>query len=102
MAMAMGSVGPSAAASGGKGFAKGGKGRKTGGRSASRVVCSAASPAASYYTSGLAEQYRTLRVQPGASEKEVKKAFRQLALQVTFPFSRSSFSLPVSCSDCPI
>ncbi|WOL05545.1 chaperone protein dnaJ 8, chloroplastic [Canna indica] len=29
----------------------------------------------------LAEQYRTLRIQPGASEKEVKKAFRQLALQ---------------------
>lgn len=36
------------------------------------VVCSAA---------GLAEQYRTLRIEPGASEKEVKRAFRQLALQ---------------------
>ncbi|XP_058067690.1 chaperone protein dnaJ 8, chloroplastic [Magnolia sinica] len=29
----------------------------------------------------LTDQYRTLRIQPGASEKEVKKAFRQLALQ---------------------
>lgn len=36
------------------------------------VVCSAA---------GLAAQYRTLRIEPGASEKEVKRAFRQLALQ---------------------
>ncbi|PKA63930.1 Chaperone protein dnaJ 8, chloroplastic [Apostasia shenzhenica] len=31
--------------------------------------------------SGLTEQYRTLRLQPGASEKEVKQAFRRLALQ---------------------
>ncbi|KAJ4949958.1 hypothetical protein NE237_026790 [Protea cynaroides] len=30
---------------------------------------------------GLTDQYRTLRIQPGASEGEVKKAFRQLALQ---------------------
>lgn len=30
----------------------------------------------------LTDQYRTLRIQPGASEIEVKKAFRQLALQV--------------------
>lgn len=29
----------------------------------------------------LAEQYRTLRVQPGATETEVKRAFRQLALK---------------------
>ncbi|KAJ0965832.1 hypothetical protein J5N97_026970 [Dioscorea zingiberensis] len=29
----------------------------------------------------LNNQYRTLRVQPGASETEVKRAFRQLALQ---------------------
>ncbi|KAJ4949756.1 hypothetical protein NE237_026719 [Protea cynaroides] len=29
---------------------------------------------------GLTDQYRTLRIQPGASEGEVKKAFRQLAL----------------------
>ncbi|KAK1322949.1 hypothetical protein QJS10_CPA02g01319 [Acorus calamus] len=32
-------------------------------------------------SASLKEQYTTLRVQPGASEKEVKKAFRQLALQ---------------------
>ncbi|XP_077236736.1 chaperone protein dnaJ 8, chloroplastic-like [Tasmannia lanceolata] len=37
-----------------------------------RVCCSSAS---------LTDQYRTLRIQPGASVKEVKKAFRQLALQ---------------------
>lgn len=37
------------------------------------VCCSSAS---------LTEQYRTLRIEPGASEKEVKKAFRQLALKV--------------------
>nr|CAD1831953.1 unnamed protein product [Ananas comosus var. bracteatus] len=29
----------------------------------------------------LAEQYRTLRIRPGATESEVKKAFRKLALQ---------------------
>lgn len=27
------------------------------------------------------DQYRTLRIQPGASEREVKKAYRKLALQ---------------------
>ncbi|KAF8407272.1 hypothetical protein HHK36_006399 [Tetracentron sinense] len=32
-------------------------------------------------TASLTDQYRTLRIQPGASESEVKKAFRQLALQ---------------------
>ncbi|RWR91246.1 chaperone protein dnaJ 8, chloroplastic [Cinnamomum micranthum f. kanehirae] len=41
-------------------------------RNIGRVCCSSAS---------LTDQYRTLRIQPGASEKEVKKAFRQLALQ---------------------
>ncbi|KAJ8497288.1 hypothetical protein OPV22_007840 [Ensete ventricosum] len=46
------------------------RGRRTGGD----VRCAAS-------TGSLTEQYRTLRVQPGASEKEVKKAFRQLALQ---------------------
>ncbi|CAM9001047.1 unnamed protein product [Rhodiola kirilowii] len=30
---------------------------------------------------GLADHYRTLRLQPGASEAEVKKSFRKLALQ---------------------
>lgn len=29
----------------------------------------------------LAERYRTLRIQPGATETEVKRAFRQLALK---------------------
>ncbi|KAJ4953187.1 hypothetical protein NE237_030019 [Protea cynaroides] len=32
-------------------------------------------------SNGLTDQYKTLRIQPGASEGEVKKAFRQLALQ---------------------
>ncbi|KAF9617130.1 hypothetical protein IFM89_034180 [Coptis chinensis] len=32
-------------------------------------------------TAALKDQYRTLRINPGASESEVKKAFRQLALQ---------------------
>ncbi|KAF9617331.1 hypothetical protein IFM89_035312 [Coptis chinensis] len=31
--------------------------------------------------SSLTDQYRTLKIQPGASESEVKKAFRSLALQ---------------------
>ncbi|XP_072967548.1 chaperone protein dnaJ 8, chloroplastic-like [Typha angustifolia] len=29
----------------------------------------------------LTDQYKTLKIQPGVTEKEVKKAFRQLALQ---------------------
>ncbi|RZS04131.1 hypothetical protein BHM03_00034423 [Ensete ventricosum] len=61
------------------------RGRRTGGD----VRCAAS-------TGSLTEQYRTLRVQPGASEKEVKKAFRQLALQV-LPFSlRFYFSVSFS------
>ena len=32
----------------------------------------------------VADPYKTLRIQPGASEFEVKKAFRRLALQVRF------------------
>nr|CAN81795.1 hypothetical protein VITISV_017001 [Vitis vinifera] len=32
----------------------------------------------------LTDPYKTLRIQPGASESEVKKAFRRLALQVHF------------------
>ncbi|KAL0380338.1 UNVERIFIED_CONTAM: Chaperone protein dnaJ 8, chloroplastic [Sesamum calycinum] len=32
-------------------------------------------------SSALSDPYKTLRIQPGASEAEVKKAFRQLALQ---------------------
>lgn len=31
----------------------------------------------------LAHHYRTLRLQPGASEDDVKKSFRKLALQVS-------------------
>ncbi|KAL6996741.1 hypothetical protein U1Q18_006870 [Sarracenia purpurea var. burkii] len=31
--------------------------------------------------SAVSDPYKTLRIQPGASESEVKKAFRQLALQ---------------------
>ncbi|KAL0554642.1 hypothetical protein IC582_008568 [Cucumis melo] len=38
-----------------------------------RVSCSS--------SSSVADPYRTLRIQPGASESEVKKAFRHLALQ---------------------
>jgi preprotein translocase subunit Sec63 len=30
------------------------------------------------------DPYKTLRVQPGASESDVRKAFRKLALQVWF------------------
>ncbi|KAL6497128.1 hypothetical protein OROGR_029057 [Orobanche gracilis] len=32
-------------------------------------------------SSGVSDPYKTLRIHPGASESEVKKAFRQLALQ---------------------
>ncbi|KAL4334805.1 hypothetical protein GQ457_07G032770 [Hibiscus cannabinus] len=38
-----------------------------------RVCCS--------YSSSVMDPYKTLRIQPGASESDVKKAFRQLALQ---------------------
>ncbi|OAY70003.1 Chaperone protein dnaJ 8, chloroplastic, partial [Ananas comosus] len=44
------------------------------------VRCAAAAAAAAGAGS-LAEQYRTLRIRPGATESEVKKAFRKLALQ---------------------
>ncbi|CAL5361632.1 unnamed protein product [Camellia sinensis] len=40
-------------------------------------VCTASYSASSAVT----DPYKTLRIQPGASESEVKKAFRQLALQ---------------------
>ncbi|CAL5326216.1 unnamed protein product [Camellia sinensis] len=42
-------------------------------------VCPASYPASSAVTN----PYKTLRIQPGASESEVKKAFRQLALHET-------------------
>ena len=38
--------------------------------------------AASYSSPSVMDPYKTLRIQPDASESEVKKAFRQLALQV--------------------
>ena len=34
--------------------------------------------------SSVMDPYKTLRIEPGASESEVKKAFRQLALQVRY------------------
>lgn len=40
------------------------------------MVCSA--------SSSVMDPYLTLKIQPGASESEVKKAFRKLALQVRF------------------
>lgn len=43
------------------------------------------------YSSPLTDSYNTLRVQPGASQSEVKKAFRHLALQVS-PSFHSSFT----------
>uniref|UniRef100_A0A1D1YLR7 Chaperone protein dnaJ 8, chloroplastic n=1 Tax=Anthurium amnicola TaxID=1678845 RepID=A0A1D1YLR7_9ARAE len=105
MAMAVGMVGscgasgsPVASRAGG-GVHRCGRGRKAGRGSPRRLVCSAASASSPCYTAGLTEQYRTLRIQPGASEKEVKKAFRQLALQVgvgvSFPFC-DPFPLPLS------
>lgn len=36
------------------------------------------------YSSSVVDPYKTLRIRPDASESEVKKAFRQLALQVWF------------------
>ncbi|KAK8690852.1 hypothetical protein V6N13_074378 [Hibiscus sabdariffa] len=39
-----------------------------------RVCCS--------YSSSVMDPYKTLWIQPGASESNVKKAFRQLALQI--------------------
>ena len=69
----MSSGGPSSSspwtAAGGRSSSVKGRGR----RSAGRVRCAA--------VGGLTDQYRTLKIEPGASEMEVKKAFRQLALQ---------------------
>ncbi|KAK8581325.1 hypothetical protein V6N13_144354 [Hibiscus sabdariffa] len=48
--------------------------KKTASRCRGRVCCS-------YSSSSVMDPYKTLRIQPGASESEVKKAFRQLALQ---------------------
>lgn len=46
-----------------------------------KVICSASYSSSS---SSVMDPYKTLRIQRGASESEVKKAFRQLALQVSF------------------
>lgn len=44
----------------------------------------------SYYSpSSVVDPYKTLRIQPGASESEVRKAFRKLALQVLFSILNS-------------
>lgn len=43
------------------------------------------------YSSAVADPYKTLRIQPDASESEVKKAFRQLALLVKISFFFSNF-----------
>ncbi len=40
-----------------------------------KICCSSSS------SSAVMDHYKTLRIQPGASESEVRKAFRQLALQ---------------------
>ncbi|KAL0904638.1 hypothetical protein M5K25_026767 [Dendrobium thyrsiflorum] len=53
---------------------------KTGKKRCEGVLC-AATAATAAGTGNLMEQYRMLRIHPGASEKEVKKAFRRLALQ---------------------
>ncbi|KAK4802579.1 hypothetical protein SAY86_000782 [Trapa natans] len=48
--------------------------RNSDGRRGFKVSCSLYSPSVS-------DPYKTLRIQPGASESEVKRAFRQLALK---------------------
>ena len=48
------------------------------GRDRVKVMCAGSS---------VMDPYKTLRIQPGASESEVRKAFRQLALQVGSVFS---------------
>ncbi|KAG5141625.1 hypothetical protein JHK82_017320 [Glycine max] len=50
-----------------------GKERKQTKMNKSRISCS--------YSSSVMDPYKTLRIQRGASESEVRKAFRQLALQ---------------------
>ena len=52
---------------------KGSKERKTNKVNTFRICCS---------SSSVMDPYKTLRIQPSATESEVRKAFRQLALQV--------------------
>jgi len=54
---------------------KNGEKKKSVGRSNVTVMASVAFP-------GMKEEYETLRLSPGATEKDVKSAFRRLALQV--------------------
>ncbi|EHA8590210.1 chaperone protein dnaJ 8, chloroplastic [Cocos nucifera] len=73
MAISMGKMGSIGASSSASWVGRASGGRRKGAESG--VCCSAAA------AGSLREQYRTLRIEPGASEKDVKKAFRQLALQ---------------------
>ncbi|CAD5181856.1 unnamed protein product [Musa acuminata subsp. malaccensis] len=75
----MGSMGGASSSSSGRCAGRGEvlKGMRKGGRGGGNVRCAAAAAAAG----SMADHYRMLRIHPGASEKEVKKAFRKLALQ---------------------
>ncbi|CAL5041663.1 unnamed protein product [Urochloa decumbens] len=65
---------------------------RSGSKAASTVRCSYVGEAGPAAPGGLAEEhYRTLRLRPGATRGEVKKAFRRLALMV-----RSSSPLPAT------
>lgn len=92
MAMSMGMSGSMGAVSASSMGIYAGRSRVSRGRRSGGDVQCAAS------TGRLTEQYRTLRVQPGASEKEIKKAFRQLALQV-LPFSLRFYFSALFLSD---
>jgi len=60
-----------------------------GGRRNVTVMASVAFP-------GMKEQYETLRLSPGASEKDVKRAYRGLALQVCkYPFEAMSLTVKI-------
>ncbi|RRT36237.1 hypothetical protein B296_00044435 [Ensete ventricosum] len=61
------------------------KGMRKAGRGGGNVRCAAAAAAGS-----MADHYRMLRIHPGASEKEVKKAFRKLALQIVMSSLRQA------------
>ncbi|CAL5048982.1 unnamed protein product [Urochloa decumbens] len=59
------------------------RGSTSGSRAATTVRCSYVGEAGPSAPGGLAEEhYRTLRLRPGATRGEVKKAFRRLALMV--------------------
>lgn len=48
------------------------------------------------YSSSVMDPYKTLRIHRGASEVEVRKAFRQLALQVCFSVLFGIFTLSIT------